>query len=122
MRRLASVPPFACLALACAALPQVGGLDHVEAADWSAGVLEVTSARGIGGLTVEPAPAAPFRICFRYDATRPYERLEGLEVIAMDSGGERSVVGAVVAGGCAEVAAAPGDAASLRVQFVDFYR
>jgi len=122
MRRLAAVPPIACLVLACAPLPRVGSLDHVEAAHWRAGSLEVASARGIGGLGVQPAPAAPFRICFRYDATRPYSRLEGLEVIAMGRGGERAAVGAVVTGGCAEVAAAPRGAVSLRVQFVDFYR
>lgn len=121
MKRIAAVLPFACLAIACAPKLRVGALDHVEVATWHDGVLEVTSTRGIGGLTVAPAPRVPFRVCFRYDASRPYGRLEGLEVVALGSGGERQGVDAAVAGGCASVAAAP-RAATLRIQFVDFYR
>lgn len=125
MRRFAAVLPFACLAIAiataCAPQLRVGALDHVEAASWREGTLEVTSAQGIGALSVVPAPGRPFRICFRYDATRPYTRIEGIDVAAVGHGGDRASVAAVVAGGCATVAAAPG-AASLRVQFVDYYR
>jgi len=121
MRRVAALLPFACLAIACAAAPRVGALDHVEAAGWQDGVLEVASARGIGGLALEAVPRTPFRICFRYDASRPYSRLEGLEVAAIGRGGERQDVPVAVTGGCATVAGAPG-AATLRIRFVDFYR
>lgn len=120
MRRFAAVLPFACLAIACTPPLRVGALDHVEAAGWRDGTLEVASARGIGSFTVEPAPGRPVRICFRY-GERPYSRIEGIEVVAVGRGGERASVEVVVAGGCATVAAAPG-AATLLVQFVDFYR
>ncbi|HNS28706.1 MAG TPA: hypothetical protein PKN91_11360 [Steroidobacteraceae bacterium] len=121
MRRLAAVLPFAWLAIGCASQPRALALDHVEATRWNGGTLEVSSARGIGGLTVEPAPARPLRICFGYDFSRPFGRLEGLEVVAVARGGQRSALGTTVDGACATVDAAPG-AASLRVQFVDFYR
>jgi hypothetical protein len=113
--------PLACLAIACVAGPRIRALEYVEAAAWHDGVLEVASARGIGGFTVEAAPQRPFTICFRYGGSRPYSRLEGLEVVAIGSDGVRRGVDAVVTGGCATVAAAP-RATSLHVGFVDFHR
>ena len=107
---------------ACVASVEVRQSRYVDRVDIAAdGTIEVYSRRGIGSLEVTPAAPPPTRICFSYASGRPFSKLEGLEVVAIGSGGERQDVEADVAGGCATVTGAPGGT-TLRIQFVDFYR
>lgn len=107
------------LVAACVATPRVDGLRGVERiGPGRGGVLQVYSLHGIGSFEIEgPSPA---RICFHYDADRPFTKLEGFDLTRLEGSAHRGIPVAID-GGCARIEATR-DLARYRVTFVDHYR